>query len=283
MVTAPHKYFLACSTGKTDVVAAFLDGGVDPNARDQYKLTGLIWAGRKGRVEVAKLLLDRGAAVDAVDACGRTALFHAAIYKRYNFVEFLAMRGANVSPVDMHEWTPLDSARSNRNTEMVALLERLGAVRKDTGTEQRSASATEISIGQQSGGPEDGFMWPKVHLYKMLAKHCTRTYCPAIDQFSLVFRVSGKFGDFGPETIERIRRRRPARYITADIVVPVRRWKGTSERELKKYLSARVRRALELLVARLKKDKEEVDDAALYTDVDAGIEEFLRTRTPHRP
>jgi hypothetical protein len=116
----------------------------------------------------------------------------------------------------------------------------------------------------------------------MLAKYCTRTYCPAIDQFSLVLRVSGIFDDFGPEAIERIRRRRQARYITADIVVPVQRWKGKTERQLKKYLAGKVRSALELLVARLRKDNEEVDDAALFTDIDAGIAEFLRTRTPHK-
>jgi Ankyrin repeats (3 copies) len=282
MPTVPHKYFLACSTGKCDVVAAFLDGGVDPNSRDQYKLTGLMWAGRKGRVEVADLLLDRGATLEAVDARGRTALFHAAVYKRCDFVAFLAKHGANVSPVDMHECTPLDLARTNRHTEMVALLERFGAVGKYSQSEQGSASATEISIGQQSGGPDDGLMWPKVHLYMMLAKHCTRTYCPAIDQFSLVLRVSGKFDDFGPEAIEHIRRRRQERYITADIVVPVRRWKGKTEKELKKYLAAQVRTGLERLVARLKKDREDVDDVALFADVDTGIAEFLRTRTPHR-
>lgn len=160
---------------------------------------------------------------------------------------------------------------------MTALLRRLGA-----SGEGMDAARDVISIGLHSGGPEDGLTWPKVHLYKMLAKHCTRTYSPAIDQFSLVLRVSGKFGDFGPEAIERIRRRRPARYITADIVVPVRRWKGKTEGELKKYLAAKVRSGLELLVARLKKDKEEIDAVAFFADVDAGIAEFLRTRTPHR-
>lgn len=93
MPTAPHKYFLACSTGKSDVVADLLDGGVDPNTRDRYQLTGLIWAGRKGRIEVANLLIQRGADIEAGDARGRTALFHAVPYKHYAFVEFLANLG----------------------------------------------------------------------------------------------------------------------------------------------------------------------------------------------
>ena len=116
----------------------------------------------------------------------------------------------------------------------------------------------------------------------MLKKHCQTKYCRAIDHFALVLRISGT-DDFGPEAIERIRRRRPARYITADIVIPVERWLGKTERQLKKYLAVQVRRALEECARRLKKDKEEVDEAALLADVDAAIAEFLRSPTPHRP
>jgi hypothetical protein len=142
---------------------------------------------------------------------------------------------------------------------------------------------TSISIGQQSGGPEDGFGWPKVHLYMMLEKHCTGNYCQAIDHFGLVLRVSGALDDFGPEAIERIRRHRPSRRITVDIVVPVSRWKGKSEDDCKHYLAGKVRLALEMCVARLKKDRETIDDLALFADVDAGIAEFLSSPTPHEP
>ncbi len=141
---------------------------------------------------------------------------------------------------------------------------------------------TEISIGQQSEGG-DRLMWPKVHLYHLLKQHCTASYCPAIREFALVLRVSSSADEFGPEAIERIRRRRPARYITADIVVPFARWVDKTEQQLKEYLAERVRRALEMCVARLKKDKEVVEEAALFKHVDAAIAEFLQTPTPHRP
>jgi hypothetical protein len=55
-----------------------------------------------------------------------------------------------------------------------------------------------------------------------------------------------------------------------------------SEKQIKKYLAARVRLALEMCVARLKKDKEAVDDVALFEHVDAAIAEFLSTPTPHK-
>lgn len=281
-VISNNKFFQACSTGKIDVVAAFLDSGVDPNARDQYQLTGLIWAGRKGRIEVADLLLRRGADIDAVDLTGRTAVSHAVAYKRHDFVAHLAKAGANVNPIDMHDWTPLDIATSDRDVKMVALLERSGAIRQSSEPEPRPGSRTEITIGQDSGGPSDPFMWPTAHLYHLFEKHCGAIFCPAIDQFALVLRISGRLADFGPEAIERIRRRRPGRYITADIVIPVERWKGKRESAIKKYLAEKVRSALEMCVAKLKKDKETVDDEAMFAAVDRAIEEFLTTPTPRK-
>ena len=140
---------------------------------------------------------------------------------------------------------------------------------------------TEISIGQQSEGG-DRLGWPKVHLYHMLKKHCTAKYCPTIGHFALVLRCSSSADEFGPEAIERIRRRRSAGYITADIIVPLAVSLDKTEQQIKEYLAARVRLAMEMCVARLKKDKEVVDDVALFEHVDAAIAEFLHTPTPHK-
>jgi hypothetical protein len=140
---------------------------------------------------------------------------------------------------------------------------------------------TEISIGQQSEGG-DRMGWPKVHLYHMLLKHCTASYCPSIDHFALVLRCSSSADEFGPEAIERVRRRRPARYIAADIVVPLARSVDKTEKQIKEHLAGRVRLALEMCVARLKNDKEVVDDVVLFEHVDAAIAEFLRAPTPHK-
>src|SRR5580698_2839660 len=104
---------------------------------------------------------------------------------------------------------------------------------------------TEISIGQQSEGG-DRLMWPKIHLYFMLKKHCTASYCPTIDHFALSLLCSSPADEFGPEAIERIRRRRPARYITADIIVPLVHSLEKTEPQLKEYLTVRVRQALEM-------------------------------------
>ena len=107
----------------------FLATGVDPESRDSNRLTGLIWAGRKGHVDIAEVLLLHGAKTETVDICNRTALFHAVTYQRYEFVKFLAARGANLSPVDTHGWSPLDFSLSSGHKKMVELLSSLGARR----------------------------------------------------------------------------------------------------------------------------------------------------------
>ncbi|MCC6151164.1 MAG: ankyrin repeat domain-containing protein [Planctomycetes bacterium] len=127
-----QKFFSACSTGKLEVVKGFLDNGVDPDARDKYGLTGLMWTGRKGHVQVAQLLLSRGAGIELGDANRRTALFHGVTFQRYELVKFLAQQGANVSPVDYHDWTPLDFSRTSGHKKMVALLEALGGLGRYT-------------------------------------------------------------------------------------------------------------------------------------------------------
>jgi ankyrin repeat protein len=125
--SASQKFFNACSTGKSKLVCDFLAAGVDPESRDSYRLTGLIWAGRKGHIGVAKALLLHGAKLETGDVRHRTALFHAVTYKRYDFVKFIAGQGADLSPVDTHGWTPLDVSVSSCHKKMVDLLTSLGA------------------------------------------------------------------------------------------------------------------------------------------------------------
>ena len=128
--SAPKQYFNACSTGKCDVVASYLDDGIDPDSRDENGLTGLMWAGRKERLYVAQLLVEHGASVDLGDNRGRTALFHAVAYKRYNIVRWFVENGADINVVDTHGWTPLDFSRTSRHLKMVDLIESLGGTPK---------------------------------------------------------------------------------------------------------------------------------------------------------
>lgn len=127
---APGKFINACRSGRVDEAANFLDDGLDPDARDAFHLTGLMYASRNGHVAVGELLLDRGASVDAVDISGRTALHHACSYGRLEVVRLLLDRGANINTQDVQGCTPLYlvGASEKRNTELKALLREMGGI-----------------------------------------------------------------------------------------------------------------------------------------------------------
>jgi hypothetical protein len=134
-----------------------------------------------------------------------------------------------------------------------------------------------ISIGAQCGGPVDnGLSDIKIDLWKLLFKHCTSSHCPSVKHFALALRIGGKFIDYTPECIDSIRRNNREDYIGADIVVPQKIWKGKTTNQLRDYLADRVKEALVLCVARLRKDKELVDEVKLFAQIDKAIELFRK-------
>jgi ankyrin repeat protein len=62
-----EDFFAAARKGDAAAVKAFLDKGVDVNAKTNYGATALSYACDKGHVEVVKLLLERGADVNVKD------------------------------------------------------------------------------------------------------------------------------------------------------------------------------------------------------------------------
>ena len=147
-----------------------------------------------------------------------------------------------------------------------------------------SESNGVIGIGADCGGPNTGALSSvKVDLWKCLRATVRASYCTAIDRYELVLRISGSLDDFGPETIDHLRRRRVDRYIAADIVVPIGVWKPLTFDETKRYLAVRVRAAIVRCCERLLKDREDIDVATLLRDVDAGIKAFLDAEPGETP
>lgn len=133
-----------------------------------------------------------------------------------------------------------------------------------------------ITIGAQCGGPDTGPIGQiKVDLWRSLRDECRESFCPVIDEYALVLRISGSLDDFGPEAIERIKRRRPDRYITADIVIPQSVWRPLTLEQSKHYLASRVREAVAACADRIARDREAIDSVALLACVDTGIARFL--------
>jgi hypothetical protein len=134
-----------------------------------------------------------------------------------------------------------------------------------------------ISIGEQVGGSEDGGLGDlKIDLWRLFVKHCRSSYCSAVAHYGLALRVNGDSHQFGKEGIDHIRRNQKKRYIGADIVIPDAVWKNLLRNELRDYLARQVRTALQSCVARLRKDKEPVEEERLFAEVDIAIAEFTQ-------
>ncbi|MFT5392057.1 MAG: ankyrin repeat protein [Gammaproteobacteria bacterium] len=56
-----ETFMRAFRTGNIEKLSRAIDKDLDVDSRDENKLAGLIWAGRKGKIESAKLLLAAGA------------------------------------------------------------------------------------------------------------------------------------------------------------------------------------------------------------------------------
>ena len=114
----------AAARGDLSDVLAALKNGANPNARDKYNLTALIWAARRGSWPVAEALLAAGADVEARDNCGRYFLHHAVLLDRLEFVHQAIAAGLPLNLLDGWGGTPLDRKQSD---EMVVLLVERGA------------------------------------------------------------------------------------------------------------------------------------------------------------
>ena len=80
-------------------ITAFLDAGINPNARDASDegRTALISAAARGDLEVVKLLIQRGADPNVTDNNGYTALLHA-LEARYDQVEQVLLNHPKLDP-----------------------------------------------------------------------------------------------------------------------------------------------------------------------------------------
>ena len=136
-----------------------------------------------------------------------------------------------------------------------------------------------ISIGGHCGGPEDGGLGDiKIALWKLFLRHCKATYCPTVAHYALLLVIGGEFQAFGPESIEKLRRNKRDKTIGVYIVIPEMVWRVRTLNQLRDYLAKRIREAIELCVERLVKDKEQVDKASLFREVEVeeAIGEFLK-------
>lgn len=99
----------------------------NPNARDQFGNTLLMWAAYKGDSSTLQLLLEDGAEVNAKGSNGSTALMWAAVKGNALIIRHLLAKGAEVNVKNDSGVTALQEALSKQHTEVAELLKQAGA------------------------------------------------------------------------------------------------------------------------------------------------------------
>jgi len=134
-----------------------------------------------------------------------------------------------------------------------------------------------VSLAYESGGPDVNIQPHILRLRELLETFCKGPYSHEVQGFALVLRIDGCMKTYGCEGVDRIRRSKQDKYITADICIPEKRWKGVSAREFSRYLSSAVKSALEVCGTYLRQHKVDVDFESLLLDYSEAEAKLLGT------
>jgi pectate lyase len=122
----PNLYS-AVQLGDLGRVKAFLEQGLDINAKDKDGRTALHIAVSNKGIEVAKLLIEKGANVDTKNNKGYTPLYSAIWNNDPNMVDLLVRNGADVNYTPEKDYPPLHYAVWWDNMDIAKLLVTHGA------------------------------------------------------------------------------------------------------------------------------------------------------------
>lgn len=91
---AEDEFFIAIKENKLLLIQAFIDGGINVNAKDRYGKPALIFAVLRKNNEIAKMLLGAGANVNIRTEYNDTALFFGLLTNNQEIVKILLEYGA---------------------------------------------------------------------------------------------------------------------------------------------------------------------------------------------
>jgi ankyrin repeat protein len=109
-----------------EVARLLLARGVDVNAANSNGTTPLLWASKNGNWRLVYLLLNHSAAINARDHYGQTALTLAVESGQVAVVKILLDHQADPSLGRGRYGTPLQTARTKKNSEILRLLSQAG-------------------------------------------------------------------------------------------------------------------------------------------------------------
>ena len=220
-----RRCLTAVRKGLPDVVTSLLDAGADPNGRDDYNLTLLMWAARRGHTEVIDVLLRRGALPDLTDNTKATALHHAALFHRLDAVKHLIVSGATVDAKQMHGCTAFDLAKADDQFEIARVLLSAGA----SGSLPELIAPPEgqrwagIAIGSVGGGngPGTTVFAEKSRVMKAFYDRAEEIGADRRELLGVILFDPGRItSDFGFTGIRRAVISRKYKRISYDVLIP---------------------------------------------------------------
>jgi len=130
--TLQSAYLISTIEGYTELLKKTLKAGADVHSTDSDNGTGLIRASDRGHVEIIKELLRTDIRINHVNRMGWIALHEAILFgdggKRHTeIVRLLVDAGADVNLPDKDGDTPLAHAKKKGFTDIINILEALGA------------------------------------------------------------------------------------------------------------------------------------------------------------
>ena len=118
---------VATFNGKEAVAELLLQKGADYKTVDTGGYTPLHWAAFNGMARVCRQLLSKRLPVDCITKFGWTPLMQASARGHLEVVQLLLDQGADIDHADQEGWTALHKAIANKNVAVAQHLLRVGA------------------------------------------------------------------------------------------------------------------------------------------------------------
>jgi len=143
-------------------------------------------------------------------------------------------------------------------------------------TDRLTASFT---FGVQAGGESaDDVVCPHYMAFrKALEKRCNRQYGSAIAEFGPVLRIDGNISYWGKDGIDHVRVSKARRTATFDIFMSKSVWMQGDGLVIRKAIALSYQEGMRAVVDRCLKQKLDVDGKKLLEDVDAAVNEFMKS------
>lgn len=106
-VSGRTALMIATHANAVDAARVLIEAGADVNARDRLNDSPYLYAGAEGRLEILKMTVAAGADLASVNRYGGTALIPAAHHGYPEVVRYLLTTGIDINHVNFLGWTAL--------------------------------------------------------------------------------------------------------------------------------------------------------------------------------